>query len=195
MAAQEMAIFPRSVPSKLRSFKIRASTGKAVTLIAVPIKRAKGKNDPCSTANCWIEHFGQADAQGKWQHNADIADQNDRGPLLKNTFEINLKADHKHEKQESKLTQDRNRRQGRCRENNAKSIRKEASKKRRAEDNACCHFPHDTWLPHVLKKPAENTRCQQNGTNRKDELFSLHPIAFLNPVRYITTAVAFSPAP
>ena len=52
MAAQEMAVVPRSVPSRLRSFKIRASTGKAVTLIAVPMKRAKEENGTWLPANC-----------------------------------------------------------------------------------------------------------------------------------------------
>jgi hypothetical protein len=159
-------------------------------------KKSERKKRSPLNGKFWIERSGQADAKSKGQHNTDIAKQHDCSPLFQNTFEINLKTDHKHEKQESKLTQNPDRGHGRCGENEGKSIRKEATKKRRAEDNACCHFPHNTWLSNALKKPAKHTRYQQNGTNGKDQLFSLHPIAFCESSQgCIKTAVYISPAP
>ena len=45
-----------------------------------------------------IERRGQCDSKGKRQHDADIANKHNRGPLFQDSLEINLKADHKHEK-------------------------------------------------------------------------------------------------
>ena len=50
--------------------------------------------------------------------------------------------------------------------------------KEMGQDNARGHFPHNTWLSNILKKPAEHACDQQYGPNGKNQLFSLHSIAF-----------------
>ena len=45
-AAHAIATEPSRVPSRFRSIRIRASTGKAVTLMAVPMNRAKATGLP-----------------------------------------------------------------------------------------------------------------------------------------------------
>ena len=152
-------MLPRLVPSKIAFFQNSGKHGKSGDAHCRPHKKSERQKRHLLNGKFWIEHFCQADAQGKWQHNADIADQNDCSPLFKNAFEINLKADHKHEEQKSKLTQNRNRRQGRRGKNKGRSTRKESSKKRRAEDNASCHFPDHTRLSNVLKNPAQYARA------------------------------------
>ena len=61
----------------------------------------------------------------------------------------------------------------------SEGVRKESPEKRWAKNDARGHFPHNTWLSKVLKKPAEQTRGEQYGPNGKDQLFSLHSITFL----------------
>ena len=51
-----------------------------------------------------IKHGRQPNAQGKRQHDADIADEHHRRSLFHDALEIDLKADHKHEEQKPKLT-------------------------------------------------------------------------------------------
>ena len=40
----------------------------------------------------------QRDAHSKRQHDADIANKDNRGPLFEDSFQVNFKTDHKHEK-------------------------------------------------------------------------------------------------
>ena len=51
MAAHTIAMLPAGVRVIPRSFRIRASTGNAVMLIAMPRNSANGTNEMCAGAN------------------------------------------------------------------------------------------------------------------------------------------------
>jgi hypothetical protein len=146
-------------------------------------KQCEGGKCTLLTRELRIERFGQADAQNQRQHNADVADQDDRGPLLENAFQVYLEPDHKHEKQQPELAQDRERRHGRRGKDEGESVWKESSEKRGAQDNAGGHLADNPRLPNALKNPAEDTRRQQDSSNREDQLFSLQSMSGLKTVR------------
>ena len=52
-AAQAVAVVPSGVLKRLRSFKILTSTGKAVMLMLMPIKRANEMNEAPGWAKDW----------------------------------------------------------------------------------------------------------------------------------------------
>ncbi|MGA2345071.1 MAG: hypothetical protein ABSF93_03645, partial [Candidatus Sulfotelmatobacter sp.] len=132
-----------------------------------PHEESERRKSHPRTGKLRIERGRQSYAQEKRKHDAEIADQHNCRALFEDAFEINLKADHKHKEQKTKLTQDCERAYRCWRKNICRRSGKEPPQKRWSKGNSGRHFADDTGLTDALEDPAQRARRQQNDRDRK----------------------------
>ena len=169
IAAQRVADCPRLVLKRLRSFRILTSTGKAVMLMEVPIKSAKGTNDVPAYGIAAVEQEGEQHAGEKGHQDAGMTDDQIAVRAVPELPQIELHPDGEHEKANPDLAEKPQRFKGRGSENELESPWSEEPEERWAEQNAGHHLPDHGWLAEPGKDPTEGGRCAEDDPELDEE--------------------------
>ena len=104
-AAQVMVIAPTGVLCRLRSVRMRASTGKAVMLMAAPMNRATERNRISLIEHVGIEIERQPRAEQERRDDADVADDHGGVPAVADQLGVQLQPDQEQEEDHPDLAQ------------------------------------------------------------------------------------------
>ena len=102
-AAHVIAVVPRGVRVRPRSSRIRASTGNAVMLIAMPRKSAKGTNRTPGGREIPVETEGEHDAEEVRHHDARVAHDDRRMRPIPQRLDVELEPDQEEKQEHSDL--------------------------------------------------------------------------------------------
>jgi hypothetical protein len=172
VAAQARAVLPRAVLVRPRSSRMRASTGKAVMLIEMPMKSANARESSAGRREAGEEPERGQHAQQIREEDADLADEYGGAGLQFQLGDVQFHADDEHEEADADLAEHAQGAEGSRRKDHLEEAGPKPAHQRGAEQDAGDHFTYDGRLPRFAHQAAANAGSQDDKNELHEQTVS-----------------------